>query len=178
MKFIFGVIVGIALVPGVFYAYCRSGRAPVAVSDHPFPFEAFFANTALDAKAEREAPRQSPVPATEVNLVAGAQTFARHCTGCHGLPGYPARREAASNFPHPPQLFEPGQTVADDPVGVTYWKVKNGIRLTAMPTFASRLPDLQIWQVSQLLKNAEHLPPAVQEVLAAAAAERQARAPR
>jgi thiosulfate dehydrogenase len=178
MKFIFGVIVGIALVPAAFYGYCRSGRAPVAVSDHPFPFEAFFANTALDAKAEREAPRQAPIQPTEANLVAGAQTFAHHCTGCHGLPGYPARRDAAANFPHPPQLFEPAHMVTDDPAGVTYWKVKNGIRLTAMPSFASRLSDTQIWQVSQLLKNADHLPAAAQSVLAAAAAERQARLPK
>jgi thiosulfate dehydrogenase len=175
MKFIFGLIVGILLVPAAFYAYCRSGRAPVAVADRPFPFEEFFANTALNAKVARDAPSRAPIQPTEANLVAGAQVFARRCSGCHGLPNHPAVLDAAANFPHPPQLFEPGQMVTDDPAGENYWKVKNGIRLSAMPSFASRLADEQIWQAALLLKNADHLPATAQAVLAAAAAERQAR---
>jgi len=172
MRFIFGLIVGIALVPAGFYALCRSGRAPVAVSDRPFPFEEFLASTALKAKVEREAPQQAPIESSDANVAAGAQIFSVHCARCHGLPGHPAIREAPANFPHPPQLFEPGQMVTDDPAGESYWKVKNGIRLTAMPSFAQRLSEEQIWQVSLLLKNADNLSPAAQAALATAAAQR------
>jgi thiosulfate dehydrogenase len=50
-------------------------------------------------------------------------------------------------------------------VGVTYWKVANGIRLTGMPGFNGSLNTEQIWQVSLLLANANKLPATVVSVL-------------
>jgi hypothetical protein len=64
-------------------------------------------------------------------------------------------------FPHAPQLFTAKETVTDDPVGVTYWKVKNGIRLTGMPGFQKALSDQQMWQVAALMASADKLPPDV-----------------
>jgi mono/diheme cytochrome c family protein len=55
--------------------------------------------------------------------------------------------------------------VTDDPVGTTHWVVKNGIRFSAMPSFDGKLTDSEIWQVSLFLRNADKLPPPVQEVL-------------
>jgi mono/diheme cytochrome c family protein len=68
-------------------------------------------------------------------------------------------------FPSPPQLFH-GNGVTDDPVGETYWKVANGIRLTGMPAFRGSLTDEQLWQVSQLLANANKLPVGVRDFMA------------
>jgi thiosulfate dehydrogenase len=48
--------------------------------------------------------------------------------------------------------------VTDDPAGVTYWKVANGIRLTGMPGYSGSLSSDQMWQVSLLLANADKLP--------------------
>ena len=57
--------------------------------------------------------------------------------------------------------------VSDDPVGETYWKVKNGIRLTGMPSYVKILSDQQMWEVSGLLSVADKpLPDAVQKILA------------
>jgi hypothetical protein len=55
--------------------------------------------------------------------------------------------------------------VTDDPVGVTYWKVSNGIRMTGMPGFGEMLTKDQLWQVSMVLKHADKLPPSVQSAL-------------
>ena len=74
-------------------------------------------------------------------------------------------------FPHAPQLFTAKETVTDDPVGVTYWKVKNGIRLTGMPGFQKALNDQQMWQVSALMASADKLPPDVLRNLLPAAAQ-------
>jgi hypothetical protein len=68
-------------------------------------------------------------------------------------------------FPHAPQLFTEKETVTDDPVGVTYWKVKNGIRLTGMPGFQKALSDQQMWEVSALMARADKLPPDVLRML-------------
>jgi len=57
--------------------------------------------------------------------------------------------------------------VTDDPAWETYWKAKNGIRLTGMPGFQKSLNDTQLWQVSVLLANADKISPAVKAALAA-----------
>ena len=74
------------------------------------------------------------------------------------------RRSPRENFPTPPELFK-GQGVTSDPVGVTYWKVANGIRLTGMPGFNGSLSTEQMWQVSLLLSNANKLPDTVVSAL-------------
>jgi len=65
---------------------------------------------------------------------------------------------AKGMFPPPPQLFAPDDMVTDNPAGVTYWKVSNGIRMTGMPGFGEVLSPAQVWQVSLLLANADKLP--------------------
>src|ERR1700728_1419922 len=62
-------------------------------------------------------------------------------------------------------FFTQAGSVSDDPAGVTYWKVSNGIRLTGMPSFKSALTDQQMWQVSALLAHDDKLPPEVQDAL-------------
>jgi len=63
-------------------------------------------------------------------------------------------------YPDAPQLLEPHPNkpevigVSDDPLGETYWKVLNGIRLTGMPSFKTQLSDPEVWQVSLFLANA------------------------
>jgi mono/diheme cytochrome c family protein len=75
-------------------------------------------------------------------------------------------------FPKPPQFLQ-GHGVTDDPVGETYWKAKNGIRLTGMPGYGSSLSDQQLWQVSLLLAHADKLPASIQTALSAAPANGQ-----
>jgi thiosulfate dehydrogenase len=50
--------------------------------------------------------------------------------------------------------------VSDDAVGETYWKVKNGIRLTGMPSYDKALSETEMWQVSLLLSRADKPLPA------------------
>jgi thiosulfate dehydrogenase len=56
--------------------------------------------------------------------------------------------------------------VSDDPPGETYWKIKNGIRLTGMPSYEHVLSADQMWDVTLLLKHAdEQLPDPVEAIL-------------
>ena len=165
-KFIFGVIIGFLLVPALFYLYCKSGHAPVATSAPPMPLERYFSRTALHATINREAPKTHSSRATEGELLAGVEVYHHNCAVCHGIGGERASNVAKGMFPRPPQLFAPGHMVTDDPVGVTYWKAKHGIRLTGMPGFTGLLTDEQLWNVSLLLANADKLPPKVKQALA------------
>jgi len=157
-KFFLGLILGLILVPLAVLAYLRFGHLPVAVADNPLPFERQLTHTALDARISREAPADSPFGPSEDAFMGGAREYAEHCAFCHGTPGHDAH-VGKLMFPHAPQLFKshrPGVTgVSDDPVGETYWKIANGIRLTGMPAFKDHLSDVEMWQISLLLKNAD-----------------------
>jgi len=164
-----GLVLGIVFVFGGAYLYFSLGWAPVAASAPPMPFEEKMASMALHARLAKEAPSRVPVPADETNLSAGAQIYRGHCAVCHGLAGRPETAAAKGMFPKPPQFLQ-GHGVTDDPVGETYWKAKNGIRLTGMPGYGSSLSDQQLWQVSLLLAHADKLPASVRMALSAAPA--------
>ncbi len=167
-SFMFGLLLGVVVVVCGAFAYFISGRAPVATSAAPIPFEKYLAKKALDARVTREMPNTVPIPADEPNLLAGARVFRDNCAVCHGLPGQPVTAIASGMFPKPPQLFR-GKGVTDDPVGESYWKVVNGIRLSGMPGFQQSLSDTQAWQVSLMVANAGKLPDAVQAALSSPA---------
>jgi thiosulfate dehydrogenase len=164
-SFVTGFIVGLLILPLVFAAYVVSGRVPVATSDSPMPFEAALAGAGLFARIKREAPTRDVSSVATAELVSGADVYQKNCTVCHGLPGQAVPPVAQGEFPKPPQLFTVDGRVSDDPAGVTYWKVKNGIRLTGMPGFQSTLADQQIWQVTALVARADKLPPEALDAL-------------
>jgi mono/diheme cytochrome c family protein len=164
-RFLFGLLIGVCLLPAAGYLFVISGRMPVATHGNPLPFEKFLARKAQHAAYDPEAGKPSPVSADELNLLAGARVYQAQCAVCHGVLGHPASAIARGMFPLPPQLLPPKKGVTDDLVGETYWKVKNGLRLTGMPGFGSSLSDTEIWQVSVLLQGANKLPPSVLQAL-------------
>lgn len=165
--FLFGLIVGVLLVPAAGFLYLSSGSAPVATSEKPLPFERMLARRALHARMDKEMPQTVPIQPDEANLKTGAQIYRENCAVCHGLPGGSTSTIAKGMFPKVPQLFS-GHGVTDDPPGETYWKVENGIRLSGMPGFRGNLSDTQMWQVSLLLANADKVPESVKTILASA----------
>jgi mono/diheme cytochrome c family protein len=179
--FLAGLAIGLVILPLAFVFYLESGRIPVAASDPPMPFEAQLARGGLHARIAREAPQRDASTFTASDLMSGAEIYQKNCAFCHGLPQQAPSAAGRGMFPHAPQLFTAAETVTDDPAGVTFWKVKNGIRLTGMPGFNGALMDEQMWQVSALLARADKLPPEALDALkppsAAPAAEAQGRHP-
>lgn len=164
-KFILGIIIGLLIPAAIGYGYFRYGYAPVATASAPMPFEKTMASMALRARIHKEAPKTAPIQPTEQNLTAGAKVYTDNCAFCHGFPDQPPSKAAKGMFPLPPQLLNKDEMVTDDPVGVTYWKVKNGIRMTGMPGFGEMLSDNEIWQVSEMLAHADKLPPSTTAAL-------------
>jgi mono/diheme cytochrome c family protein len=162
--FVLGFIVALAAVAGAGYAVISSGLIPAGAEGKPGWFEKWAARTSLHATLDKEAPKgNDPVPLTEANLIAGIDLYARNCAICHGT----AQGEASASpiargeYPAPPQFAAHG--VEDDPPGVTYWKVKHGIRWTGMPSWNGALSDQQIWTIALLLQHMDKLPPAAEQ---------------
>ncbi len=161
--FILGLVLGLLVIPVFVFFYLTVGNPPVATADPPFPFERQIVHVPLHARIRRDAPKSVPIEATADNLIAGAHIYRRQCATCHGLQGIPSEF-AKGMYPPPPPLWETNHHgvigVSNDPPGVTYWKVANGIRLTGMPAYQHVLNPTQMWQVSLLLANADKpLPP-------------------
>lgn len=169
-RFLIGFIFGIVLVPLAVLAYLTYGRVPVAVSDPAVPYERQLVSLPLDARIQKDIVGTHMEP-DQTNLTAGARIYIERCSFCHGLHGRNAAI-GAHMYPDAPPLLEAHRDdptivgVSDDPVGETYWKVENGIRLTGMPSFKTQLSDTEIWQVSIFLANASKpMPTSVLDVL-------------
>jgi len=164
LKFLAGIVFTLILIPIFVFSYVKSGAIPVATDAPDMPFERTLAHMGLDAHVDKEAPKTPPFQATKDDFIGGAHLYREHCAVCHGLPDEPKTFIAEGMYPRPPQLLK-GKGVTDDPAGETYWKVANGIRLTGMPAYKKTLSDKEMWQVSQLLADADKLPGEVMDVL-------------
>jgi mono/diheme cytochrome c family protein len=158
--------IGVAIVVALVGAYIllQSGLIPANADALPGGLEIWAANTSLNATLEREAPKNpNPVAMTDDNLIEGVKLFAQHCAICHGTANgeTSASPVAKGLYPRPPQLATDG--VEDDAEGVSYWKIKHGIRLTGMPSWAGSLNDQQIWTLALFVKHMDKLPPGAQE---------------
>lgn len=144
------------------YAIIRAGILPANADERPPKFEVWAAKTSLHATLRRSAPRvTAPIADTNDTLIAGIKLYAQNCAVCHGDSSGNATNVAKGLYQKPPQLANDG--VEDDPDGVTFWKLKHGIRWTGMPAFGDVLSDKQLWQLTVFLKTMDHLPPAAQK---------------
>jgi thiosulfate dehydrogenase len=168
MRFFIGILFGIVLTALGIAAYLHFGNVPVAVSDAGWRIERQLAHQALDRRIDSEMIKQPPVAADAAAFHAAAPLYVQKCAFCHGTPGTTSMMDKAE-FPHAPQLFRKhGNGVvgcSDDEPGETYWKIKNGIRLSGMPSYKDELSDTQMWQVAQMLANADKLPADVMQQL-------------
>ncbi len=156
-RIVLGIVICLIVIVLAVGFYFDFGYAPVATSAGAMPFERFLASRALNAQVGKEAPKEVPMQPTPANLVAGAQLYRDYCIACHAAATGSKTVFQQGMYPRPPLLLQ-GKGVTDDPPGETYWKVKNGIRLTGMPAFSPALNDTQLWQVSLFVANAHNLP--------------------
>jgi len=164
VKFIFGFVIGIVALCAAVYCYFAFGFAPVATASAPMPLEMKLAHLSLNAKIDREAPKSAAFHASDTDLQNAANLYRQHCSVCHGLPDGVKSATQKGMYPIPPLLLH-GKGVTDDPPGESYWKVKNGIRLTGMPAYGGALSEKDLWSISELLAGADKLPGDVLSIL-------------
>lgn len=83
---------------------------------------------------------------------AGARAFSmRGCTNCHGGPGVKWAKFSEGLHPYPPDLKEIANQRSPSQL---FWVVKNGIKMTGMPSFGSiGVPDEEIWTIVAFVKK-------------------------
>ena len=156
--FVAGFVVALVVVLGCGWMYLQWGQPPVATADSAFPLEAKIVRVPLRSRIAREM-EKPPFAGSEDVYVSGAMVYKENCAQCHGVPGQDVDY-AKWMYPKAPQLFKKHAKgnvvgVSDDDAGETFWKVKNGIRLTGMPAFGHVLSNEDMWDVTLLLKAAD-----------------------
>ena len=162
--FVLGIVFVAVVGLGGGFIVLKQGLIPANADATPGALETWVAGTSLWATLDRLAPKEAnPVATTDENLIAGIHLYEQHCAICHGTAAGNASASpvAKGEYPAPPQLATDG--VEDDPEGVSFWKVKHGIRWTGMPSWKNALSDQQIWTLALFLKHMDKLPPAAQE---------------
>ncbi len=147
----------VALVVIAFVAVV-TGSIPANADAPPGRIERWMASRSLHATLAREAPSlREPLPVSDSSLVEGVRLYGTHCVVCHGASDGRPSAIATGLYQHAPQFAK--DNVADDPVGVTYWKITHGIRLTGMPAFDSSLSVAERWKIAGFLARQDSLPP-------------------
>jgi len=148
--------VGLAAIVGGVAAlvFFFGGSFNVAASEEDPPLVRWARGFVRDASVRQHAMDQPPGSVDDQKLIeAGARSFReRGCVQCHGGPGVDKAKFADGLNPSPPDLkAAPASKLLPQEV---FWVVKNGIRMTGMPSFgAAGVPDGEVWSIVAFVKK-------------------------
>lgn len=89
-------------------------------------------------------------------ITAGAGEYKAMCQHCHGGPGVSRAEWAKGLVPRPPDLTHAAARWEPEEI---HWIVKNGIKMTAMPSFGATHDEETIWNISAFVKQLPAMSP-------------------
>jgi mono/diheme cytochrome c family protein len=149
LAFIGVVAIVVAVAAGVFFL---GGFFNIAATEHdPDIVNRVLIQTRMASIARHSRDLQEPRLAAN-DHEAGARSYnTRGCVNCHGAPGTEWQKWSEGLNPDPPDLKE---IVPKRESRELFFVVKNGIRMTGMPSFgATGLSDDEIWKLVAFLKK-------------------------
>ena len=154
-------IIGFFAVIGAIAApiYFFGGFYNVAAIDEDNKIVAWALAHVREASIEQRAPSTAPIALDDPAIIkTGARAFrARGCIACHGAPGVVWEKFAEAMRPDPPDLKD---IAKEQSAGEIFWVVKNGINMTAMPSFARiNVDDNEIWAIAAFVKKLPSVSP-------------------
>ena len=141
--------VAVILLAGLAFLY--SGVYHVGATDRHWDLTHWLLNTARVRSIKAHA-AGIPMPAglgDEARIVMGTEHFAAHCAVCHGAPGVPKGDIAAGLYPQPPNLADAAARFSPAEL---FWILKNGIKMSGMPSWADHSDD-ELWATVAFLEK-------------------------
>ena len=96
---------------------------------------------------------------------AGASHYTEHCAACHSAPGVQADDMAEGMYPKPPSLTDATKRYTP---GELFWILKNGIKMTGMPSWGDH-SDEDLWNAVAFLEKLPGMSPGEYQKLKSAA---------
>lgn len=142
----------IAVIAGVY-----SGIPDVAATKPEGSMMRWFLSTTKDHSIEARAKNITVPPLEDSALVAkGFDHYHELCVMCHGAPGKTPDEFAKGLNPHAPNL---ARSTRDMDPSEMFLVVKDGIKMTGMPGFASTHSDSELWEIVAFLKRLQTMTP-------------------
>jgi mono/diheme cytochrome c family protein len=144
-RFMLGFALAILVLAMVGLAAVFTGGFNVAASVPHSSVETWVFSTTMKNSVQRQARGiAAPASITEEQVRHGFAKYRDSCVYCHGAPGVDATDWAQGITPEPPYLPD---TVRRWRPAELFWIVRNGVKMTAMPSFGKHLSDQDIWGV-------------------------------
>src|SRR5207247_9017962 len=86
----------------------------------------------------------------------GARLYNETCVYCHGAPGKDPEDIGKGLNPEPPFLPD---TIEGWSTAEVFWIVKNGVKMTGMPSFGASHKDDEIWKVVAFVQKLPKMKP-------------------
>ena len=145
----------LAMVGGSGFVY--SGLFNIAATDPHWPLTYWVMETARVRSIKSHA-RGIVVPAgfdDPAKVTAAVGHFSAHCALCHGAPGTKKNDIAQGMYPQPPDLTDVSKRFTSAEL---FWIIKNGIKMTGMPSMADDGDDM-LWATVALLEKLPGMSP-------------------
>jgi mono/diheme cytochrome c family protein len=133
--------------------FVYSGVYDVSAANEEPHWRAHLFETVKDHSIDRRTGelKATPPPLGDPKLIrTGIGHFNEMCVTCHGAPGVPKSEIGMGLNPDPPDLAKEG---AEQSPARLFWVLKNGIKMTGMPSFGMTHTDDQIWSIVAIVKQ-------------------------
>ena len=146
MKIILTVIITLVAIILVLFLFIESGSYDISQLAPHNKLTLWIINTTTDHSIEKRS-KDITVPdlSDTSKRTDGFAHYDKMCAGCHAAPGDDQKAGEKKWYPAPPKLYEykGGPEPAE-----TFWIIKNGIKLTAMPAYGPTHSDDDIWAIT------------------------------
>lgn len=147
----------VVIVPLGSFAFVKSGIYNVGASKPHTTLTEWITHDTMIHSVRRHAKGVAPPMRFAADQVtAGFCSYETHCVACHGAAGVARQRWAGGMEPAPPYLLDINRRFTRPEL---FWIVKNGIKMTGMPSWKNEMSDGQIWNVVAWLQASAKLPP-------------------
>jgi mono/diheme cytochrome c family protein len=151
----FLALIGFLAIVGALFAgvYFFGGFYSVAATAEDPAIGKWLLVQVRKASIAKHATEKPPMSLDEQAVVrTGARAFKdRGCINCHGAPGVNWEKFSEGLRPDPPDLKD---IVKEREPEQLFWVIKNGINMTAMPSFGMiEVKDDEIWSIVAFLKK-------------------------
>jgi len=146
-----GALVAIVLlVPLAAFAFVKSGIYDTSASKPHTRFTTWLTHETMIHSVRRRAAGVTPPSSVSPDrIVAGFCAYESHCVACHGAAGVARQRWVSGMEPAPPYLLDSTRKFTAPQL---FWTVKNGIKMTGMPSWRDSMRDEEIWDVVAFLE--------------------------
>ena len=153
----------IALAIGVLLAvgmavFVWSGAYNVAASEpHSALVHWLFATVRDRSIATRSRSEGIPNVTDPARVRAGIRSYHAMCRVCHGRPGEETTSIREGLNPQPPKLDS--ERIKKRTDAQLFWVIKNGIRMTGMPSFGKTHKDQDLWSIVAFVRHLPNMRP-------------------